>query len=231
MQPPHQGNWVPTAETAGLGSKVDEALSNARELLGNLEIHYNDAGSKTDAKLITKIRNAQTFSCEFVRPSDMGSLGRIIGDGSTIRVWQHGKWSSMNGGTTPGHKMTDTDVTDFFTNISIEGFRDLSGKSQTWTRVVEALKKKVGGYTVHEEKEELIVLGKPRPILRLTGSRQSPSKAEFEIVVDGIEKLPLTVRFNQTLPDGKERKILLTCAWNTGGKHDDGSFEIPAVGK
>lgn len=235
IDPPGAGDWKPApaeaSRAAALGDAVDKALASVSGAFVEADTNFEmpDVGKLT-GKAQIRIENPSTYMVQYYTVEDQSARRKVVADGNRRAELGGDGWKQLPDPKAPPKpkEVTEADVKAFG-----EGFlqtmhsRFLTGEN-VWGPMMRAWEEGKGGYTVRVETKTVKLNGKDRRIQRVVAETKQGTPTQIEILIDGQRNLPLTVRSVETLPGGKQNRIMWTGRWAFGGKHEKSSFALPA---
>lgn len=222
---PGQGSWTPPTQAstaltpAALGTRMDQAIAKLSNTLVDGRITFDATEGELQGKVEFKIESPDRFRVEYLIPSMEGAKGIMVGDGARRASSTEDGWEELE---PKGGPLSPTQINDwgrYFPRIMLSSF---ATKQSVWGPLFSAWGADKGAKTTLETQNRKDD-GKERPFYRVTSIGP---KGEFEVVVDGTDLLPLTVR-SRVKHQGKENKIMWTGRWAFGGTHEAKSFLLP----
>ena len=226
---PQTDGWVkPESSLAELGGKMDDAFANLKSALGHADTVFDVAGATMQSRGDIKVKDPSTFSIDYYTPGTEATRNRIVADGQKRFEFYDEKWTEKP--LPVKHNpltMSDADLAawprDFYRNM----FSNFSDDHTVWKPLFEALESGKAGYVVHLETKKEKVNDKDRPIYRVIATRKEDG-AEFQVTVDGIRYLPVTVKSVMNNDKGGQDKRLWTCQWAFNGPFSSKEFIVPS---
>jgi hypothetical protein len=206
---------------------MDSAFANLSVALGHADTVYEVGGAKMMSRGDLKIKDNKTFSIDYYTPTTQATRNRIVADGTKRYEFFGEKWTEKPlGKPRKDAALTDAEIKDWPQNFYQQMFKSYSDDANFWKPLLEGLGRGAGGYTTSLEQKTDKVHDKDRTIYRVIATRKSDG-AEFQISVDGVRYLPLTVKSVIKNAKGGEDKRFWTCEWFFSGTFSDKDFIVP----
>lgn len=227
-EPLKSNGWKEAGSTfAQLGEKMDGALADLKSALGHADTVWDVGGATMMSRGDIKVKDGQTFSVDYYTPGTQATRNRIISDGSKRFAFYEEKWQEK---PLPTARKTDP-ITDAkleawpkdFYKLMFENFEE---DRNVWKPLMDALASGRGGFQASIEQKTEKVFEKDRQIYRVVATRKSDG-AEFQITVDGIRFLPLTIKSLVKNSKGGQDKRFWTCQWAFNGPFTATDFIVP----
>jgi hypothetical protein len=228
---PGTKGWKPSTERLGdLGTKVDDRLANAQNVMVRATITFDDPSSgKMVYRPEIKIYNARTFDVRYTLPEDKGAQSWVRADGSKRAKNVDAAWTYLDPFSSKAKPLSETDVVTFAKRFPELMFARYTESVDVWGPLFDAWRRGVGGYKATIEEQEFKIGGKMRRVYRVVAETQIGDKSQIEVVIDAEALRPTSVKSRGKNEDGSEYMMMWSGQWMVGGKLDPASFKLPKV--
>lgn len=230
---PGKQGWAKTDDKlVQLGQRMDQVLIDGEPMLCRGEIVFSDPSvGDMQFKAEVRVKDDKDFHIEFVMPETGSSMNRMIGDGTRRVVRKNDEWIELQPFTHKDEPDPARVVSLFPRGFPEEMFAHYRDGSNVWSTLFQAWQSGVGGYSTTFEEQTFKAGGKNVTQYRIQAKTKKSPATEIEIMVDKKHSLPLTIRVNGTLEDGRKFQVRWTATWSFGGTYDAKTFEIPVAPK
>jgi hypothetical protein len=151
----------------------------------------------------------------------------VRGDGTKRAELREAGWTEISASKAPTRTMTEKEVVEWPRRFPVEMFSQYTEGTDAWGPLFEAWSKGVGGYKAVFEEQTFKQDDSTASHYRVFAETKKGSPTTIEVIIDKQHLRPLTVKVNGTLKDGRKYDMYWTGSWFTGGKYDEGVFDIP----
>lgn len=202
-----------------IGKGLDNTIHELEDTVGQFwqTIQKGD-GKGTDTGVIV-IKTSNTFNIEYFPASKLGVIEKIRANSGKKAILTDKGWQSLP--NVPASMSVGTiDLATWYDNFPKLIFRPLTDGQSTWRPLMAALVN--NGYKVQVELSNQKVSEDEKPFYRIVAKPKSDSNFAMEVLIDGIRRLPLTIR----LTKGKELRQW-TAQYGFHQEMDPKYFELP----
>jgi hypothetical protein len=192
---------------------------------------YDDptVGSLTGRPEI-KIQDDRHFELQYMLPETKSEFNRIRADGERRAQLGEDGWQSLASFSSDAPAMTDMDVLEWPRKFPLEMFSYYKEGSDAWGPLFRAWANGVGGYKAVVEEQTFKQGDKKATHYRVYAHSEESGKTTIEVIVDKVHLRPLTIKVDGTLASGERYNMYWSGDWQTGGKYDEGVFNLPKPG-
>lgn len=216
VKPGTDGWSASTLTLADFAKRVDTAIGQLTDVAGGFEVELRNGELEGTQNGTFLVSDASIYRVDYVDIAAPTTLRRITANGKSKKILAAKGWGQPVAATTVGAPVDARIVAELPRMFSRIVFESLTERRATWGPMISQLEKQ--GYQVTLESKNIPTGGVNRPYLRLVASRKGKGANDFEVRLDGIRFVPLTIRMNGT--DEKGRPITATWrgAWEFNQK-------------
>ncbi len=216
VKPGTDGWSASTLTLADFAKRVDDAIGQLTDVAGGFEVELRNGELEGSQNGAIWISDPSIYRVDYVDIAAPTTLRRTTADGKSKKVLAAKGWGQPVAANKVGAPVDGKIVTELPRLFSRIVFESLTERRPTWGPLVTQLEKQ--GYEVTLESKNIPTGGVNRPYLRLVASRQGKGVNNFEVRLDGIRFVPLTIRMNGIDEKGRPITANWRAAWQFNQK-------------
>jgi hypothetical protein len=220
-----------TTSMVDLGDRMDDKVRATKNSLCRAVLTYDDPtiGSLTGKPEI-KIQDDTHFEVQYMLPETNHEFNRFRGDGKRRAELVESGWKNLAPFSSKQTKLTEKDVIEWPRKFPLEMFSFYKEGSDAWGPLFRAWANGVGGYKAVVEEQTFRQGDKQASHYRVYAHTEERGGTTLEVIVDKVHLRPLTIKFDGILATGEKYNMYWSGDWQTGGKYDEGVFNLPKPG-
>lgn len=204
---PESDGWKPVSfSQSEFTSRLDKAMTDLRDVAGSYEIELRNLELEGTQQGTFVIHDSTLYAIEGLTIDKPTAPRRFQADGekkSALGPTGWGKEIPVTALQAPPNVTANQLVNEFPLLV----FSGVFNRRPLWDKLVTNLENE--GYTLHLETKDIAMQGRPRPFYRLVAKKEGSGLNTFEMRIDGIRWVPLTIRVLATGSGGKP----ITAEW------------------